>query len=202
MHVDGVPVHRCLYPAVRADGRAVTTVEGLAGDGGLHPVQQRFLDAQGFQCGFCTAGFVMTTAALDAEQHADLPQALKGNLCRCTGYRAVEDAVRGMTTVEPSVPGRAVGASLPAPAGPRIVTGTERYTFDIDVPGVLHLKLVRSPHAHARIVAIDPSDALAVPGVQAVFTHHDAPERRYSSGRHENPDDDPADTRLLDDVVR
>lgn len=65
VHVDGRPVHSCLYPAFRADGRTVTTVEGLASpDGELHPVQQRFLDAQGFQCGFCTAGFLMTTAAL------------------------------------------------------------------------------------------------------------------------------------------
>ncbi len=202
VHVDGVPVHSCLYPAVRAGGRAVTTVEGLARDGELHPVQQRFLDAQGFQCGFCTAGFVMTTAALDAGQLADLPQALKGNLCRCTGYRAIEDAVRGVTTVEPACPGRVVGASVAAPAGPEVVTGTARYTLDVDVPDVLHMTLLRSPHAHARVVAIDIADALGVPGVQAVFTHHDAPQRRFSSGRHENPDDDPADTRVLDDVVR
>lgn len=66
VHVDGEPVHSCLYPAVRAEGRSVTTVEGLtAKDGELHPVQQKFLDAQGFQCGFCTAGFLMTTAALE-----------------------------------------------------------------------------------------------------------------------------------------
>jgi len=202
VHVDGVPVHSCLYPAVRAGGHAVTTVEGLATAGELHPVQQRFLDAQGFQCGFCTAGFVMTTAALDEAQLADLPQALKGNLCRCTGYRAISDAVRGVTTVETACPGRAVGASVAAPAGPQVVTGTARYTLDVDVPGVLHMKLLRSPHAHARVVAIDTADALALPGVQAVFTHEDAPRRRFSSGRHENPADDPADTRVLDDVVR
>lgn len=95
VHVDGEPVHSCVYPAVRAEGRSVTTVEGLAKNGELHPVQQRFLDAQGFQCGFCTAGFLMTTAALDEDKLADLPRAFKGSLCRCTGYRAIEDAVRG-----------------------------------------------------------------------------------------------------------
>ena len=64
VHVDGVPVHSCLYPAHRAQQRSVTTIEGLAGPEGLHPAQRAFLDAQGFQCGFCTAGLIMTTAAL------------------------------------------------------------------------------------------------------------------------------------------
>ncbi|MFD8816726.1 molybdopterin-dependent oxidoreductase [Streptomyces sp. NPDC059627] len=203
VHVDGEPVHSCLYPAFRADGRTVTTVEGLAApDGELHPVQRKFLDAQGFQCGFCTAGFLMTTAALTDDQLTDLPRAFKGNLCRCTGYRAIEDAVRGVRHVEEPSAGESVGRNLPAPAGPQVVTGTARYTFDIDVPGLLHMKLLRSPHAHARITSIDTSAALRVPGVHAVFTHHDAPERHYSTARHEHPEEDPADTRLLDDTVR
>ncbi|MFJ9209604.1 molybdopterin-dependent oxidoreductase [Streptomyces sp. NPDC102264] len=203
VHVDGEPVHSCLYPAFRADGRAVTTVEGLASpDGELHPVQQRFLDAQGFQCGFCTAGFLMTTAALDADQLADLPRAFKGNLCRCTGYRAIEDAIRGVRHVETPGAGESVGRNLPAPAGPQVVTGTARYTLDIDVPGLLHMKLLRSPHAHARITAVDTSAALRVPGVHAVLTHHDAPRRHFSTARHEHPTEDPDDTRVLDDTVR
>ncbi|WP_052848924.1 molybdopterin-dependent oxidoreductase [Streptomyces avicenniae] len=203
VHVDGEPVHSCLYPAFRADGRTVTTVEGLAPDGGeLHPVQQRFLDAQGFQCGFCTPGFLMTTAALSEEQLGDLPGAFKGNLCRCTGYRAIEDAVRGVRHVEDPDAGQAVGRSLPAPAGPQVVTGTARYTFDLEVPGVLHMKLLRSPHAHARITGIDTAAALQVPGVHAVFTHHDAPRRHFSTARHEHAEEDPADTRVLDDTVR
>ncbi|GAA4986286.1 molybdopterin-dependent oxidoreductase [Kitasatospora paranensis] len=202
VQVDGRPVHSCLYPAVRAEGRSVTTVEGLAKDGELHPMQQRFLDAQGFQCGFCTAGFLMTTSALDEEQLTDLPRSLKGNLCRCTGYRAIEDAVRGVRHTECPAAGQAVGRSLGAPAGPLVVTGTARYTFDIEVEGLLHMKLLRSPHPHARIRAIDTSAALRVPGVHLVLTHHDAPERLYSSARHEHPTEDPDDTRVLDDVVR
>ncbi|MGF1430533.1 molybdopterin-dependent oxidoreductase [Kitasatospora sp. LaBMicrA B282] len=202
VQVDGAPVHSCLYPAVRAAGRSVTTVEGLAKDGELHPMQRRFLDAQGFQCGFCTAGFLMTTSALDAEQLTDLPRSLKGNLCRCTGYRAIEDAIRGVKHAEEPCAGQAVGRSLGAPAGPQVVTGTARYTFDVEVPGLLHLKLLRSPHPHARIVSIDATDALRVPGVQAVLTHHDAPAKLYSSARHEHPTEDPDDTRVLDDVVR
>ncbi|MFC9759356.1 molybdopterin-dependent oxidoreductase [Streptomyces sp. NPDC056921] len=203
VHVNGEPVHSCLYPAFRADGRTVTTVEGLASpDGELHAVQKGFLDAQGFQCGFCTAGFLMTTAALDADQLDDLPRAFKGNLCRCTGYRAIEDSVRGVCHVEAPDAGESVGRNLPAPAGPQVVTGTARYTFDIDVPGLLHMKLLRSPHAHARITAVDTTAALRVPGVHAVFTHRDAPERHFSTARHERPEEDPDDTRVLDDTVR
>ncbi|MFD4004396.1 molybdopterin-dependent oxidoreductase [Streptomyces rubiginosohelvolus] len=203
VHVDGEPVHSCVYPAVRAEGRAVTTVEGLAdADGELHPVQRKFLDAQGFQCGFCTAGYLMTTAALDEEQLDDLPRAFKGNICRCTGYRAIEDAVRGVRHTEDPGAGQAVGRNPGAPAGPLVVTGTARYTFDVDVPGLLHMKLLRSPHPHARIVSMDTSAALRVPGVHLVLTHHDAPERLYSTARHEHPTEDPDDTRLLDDTVR
>ncbi|MGW4051785.1 molybdopterin-dependent oxidoreductase [Streptomyces sp. NPDC004779] len=211
VHVDGQPVHSCVYPAVRAEGREVTTVEGLASpDGELHPVQQKFLDAQGYQCGMCTAGFLMTTAALEAERGTphddgkldDLPRAFKGNICRCTGYRAIEDAVRGVKHVERPCAGKAVGRNVGAPAGPQVVTGTARYTFDVEVPGLLHMKLLRSPHPHARIVAIDTSAALRVPGVVAVLTHEDAPATLYSSARHEHPTEDPDDTRVLDDVVR
>ncbi|GAA3920534.1 molybdopterin-dependent oxidoreductase [Actinoplanes auranticolor] len=202
VHVDGRPVHSCVYPAFRAQGRQVTTIEGLAPPDGLHPVQQRFLDAQGFQCGFCTAGMIMTTVALDEPKPADLPRALKGNLCRCTGYRAVADAINGVRTVDEPGAGPAIGDGLGAPAGPQVVTGTARYTFDVDVPGLLHLKVLRSPHAHARITAIDTAAALAVPGVHAVLTHEDAPARYFSTARHEHPTEDPADTRVLDDVVR
>ncbi|GIF15648.1 molybdopterin-dependent oxidoreductase [Actinoplanes teichomyceticus] len=202
VHVDGRPVHSCVYPAFRAQGCRVTTVEGLAGRDGLHPVQRAFLAAQGFQCGFCTAGLIMTVAALDPAQHADLPRALKGNLCRCTGYRAIADAVAGVPNQAVPAPGRAVGSATGAPAGPQVVTGTARYTLDVRVPGVLHLKVLRSPHAHARIVAVDATEAFRVDGVEAVLTHRDAPERLFSTAQHENAAEDPADTRVLDDVVR
>ncbi|GAA1384460.1 molybdopterin-dependent oxidoreductase [Catellatospora chokoriensis] len=202
VHLDGQPVHSCLLPAFRALGRRVTTIEGLARGDEPHPVQQAFLDAQGFQCGFCTAGMIMTVAALDERQRQDLGRALKGSLCRCTGYRAVADAVAGVTHVEQPGPGDQVGRNLPAPGGPAVVTGTARFTLDVAVDGLTHLKLLRSPHAHARIRSIDPSAALAVPGVLAVFTHADSPDKLYSTARHEDPRDDPADTRLLDDVVR
>ena len=224
VHVDGTPVHSCIYPAVRADGHAVTTIEGLAGTSGagqgeLHPVQQQFLERQGFQCGFCTAGMLMTTATFSDEQKENLPRNLKGNLCRCTGYRAIEDAVCGHAGhPDPAGQGSGVagdgqpeprpggmGDDVPAPASRAVVTGTARYTLDVpadELEGLLHLKLLRSPHAHARVLSINSEAALKVPGVVAVFTHQDAPEQLFSTAQHELYTDDPDDTRVLDDVVR
>jgi putative selenate reductase molybdopterin-binding subunit len=200
--LDGEPVHSCLIPAFRAEGHAVTTIEGLAGDGGTHPMQQAFLDAQGFQCGFCTAGMILTCASLNQAQRQDLGAALKGNICRCTGYRTIEDALNGKTNVEDATAGTAFGRSLPAPAGPQVVRGVTRYTFDTEVEGLLHIKLLRSPHPHARIISIDKGAALAVPGVQMVLTYEDAPDRLFSTARHEKDWMDPDDTRVLDNVVR
>lgn len=196
--LDGEPVHSCLMPAHRADGCQVTTIEGLGGDG-PHPMQARFLAAQGFQCGFCAPGMIMTAASLDQGQLAELPRALKGNLCRCTGYRAITDAIAGEVHAEAD---GGFGRSLPAPAGPLVVSGAARFTLDVAMAGLLHIKVLRSPHAHARTASIDTSAALAIPGVVCVLTHADAPMRRFSTARHELVTDDPADTRVLDDVVR
>jgi putative selenate reductase molybdopterin-binding subunit len=200
--LDGKPVHSCLIPAFRAEGREVTTIEGLARDGKLHPMQRAFLDAQAFQCGFCTAGMIMTAASLDEAQRADLPHALKGNLCRCTGYRAIDDAIHGIAEAEEDIAGKACGASLRNPFGEAIVTGKARYTMDIAMEGTLHLKVLRSPHAHARILRIDRSKALALPGVVEVFTWEDVPRRLYSTATHEDHLVDPDDTYILDNVVR
>jgi hypothetical protein len=201
--IDGEPVHSCLIPAFRANGHAVTTIEGLAPDGGVHPTQQAFLDAQGFQCGFCTAGMILTCASLNQAQRQDLGAALKGNICRCTGYRSIEDALHDKKNVDDRVAaGTAFGRSLPAPAGPQVVRGAVRYTFDVAIEGMLHIKMLRSPHPHAKIIAIDKTAALAVPGVHAVLTYEDAPDRLFSTARHEKTWMDPDDTRILDNVVR
>ncbi|MBX7433238.1 molybdopterin-dependent oxidoreductase [Mycobacterium sp. Y57] len=197
--VDGQAVHSCVYPAFRAEGREVTTVAGLGTPADLHPLQRRFAEAGGFQCGFCTAGMITTASTLSDDQVGDLPQNLKGNLCRCTGYRAIADALDGTVNIEKS---GGVGRSIAAPAAIRVVTGTEQYTMDFAPPGLLHLVVLTSPVAHARITAIDTTAAEAIAGVQLVLTHRDSPAVAFSTARHENRNDDPDDTVVLDDTVR
>ena len=97
--LDGRPVRSCLMLAVQAEGHEVTTVEGLAGTGeALHPVQRAFHECHGLQCGFCTPGFLMVTAAflLDHPDPSEdeINEAISGNLCRCTGYAGIRRSVR------------------------------------------------------------------------------------------------------------
>jgi CO/xanthine dehydrogenase Mo-binding subunit/aerobic-type carbon monoxide dehydrogenase small subunit (CoxS/CutS family) len=208
--VDGDPVHSCIYPAQRIEGREVTTVAGLGRPGDLHPMQQAFVDNFGFQCGFCTAGMIVTASTLDPGQLDDLPRMMKGNLCRCTGYRAIRQSIAAGLTPERPLrraadpdDGATVGRSVHPPAATRVVTGAEPYTFDTEpLPGTLHLRVLGSPYPHARVVSIDTSRAEAVAGVELVLTHLDVPRTRFSTARHENRRDDPDDTRMLDDVVR
>ena len=96
--IDGESVKSCTMLAVQADGREVTTIEGLAENGSLHPVQQAFHEQHGVQCGYCTPGMIMATVSL-LEEHPDpsedeIRAALEGNLCRCTGYQNIVAAVR------------------------------------------------------------------------------------------------------------
>ena len=200
--LDGEPVHSCIYPAHRLDGASVTTVAGLGTPEHPHPVQQAFVDAAGFQCGFCTAGMIVTASTLTPADHDDLPRLLKNNLCRCTGYRSITDAICGVSNTEHPEAGAAAGRSVRAPAGMRIATGREPYTLDLVTTGLLHLAVLGSPHPHARITAIDTSAARALPGVVAVFTHRDSPATLFSTGRHEHRTDDPDDTLVLDPVLR
>jgi carbon-monoxide dehydrogenase small subunit len=97
--LDGEPVRSCLMLAVQADGAELTTVEGLAGKDGLHPLQEAFSEHHALQCGFCTPGFLLTSLYLireqpDLDDEDEIREALSGNLCRCTGYQNIVDAVR------------------------------------------------------------------------------------------------------------
>jgi carbon-monoxide dehydrogenase small subunit len=100
--VDGAAVRSCLMFAVQAQDAEITTVEGLAENGEMSPVQAAFWESHGFQCGFCTPGFVMTTHAFlqdnPAPTEPQVREALSGNLCRCTGYQSIVDGV--MTAAE------------------------------------------------------------------------------------------------------
>ena len=96
--LDGVPVKSCTMFAVQAEGRELTTVEGLIGPGGLHAIQQAFHEEHGLQCGFCTPGMMLTSVALLAENpdptDTEIRWAISGNICRCTGYQNIVNAVR------------------------------------------------------------------------------------------------------------
>lgn len=191
--IDGKPVKSCLVPVAKAQGCAVTTIEGLARGGELHPVQAAFIHCGGAQCGFCTPGMVMSTvAALD--RHADLSdqelkEAIAGNICRCTGYTKIFDSV---SLARDIVCGKVDQAALAVPHpesyighrqtridGPAKLTGAAKYAADVNLPGQLYLKMVRPPFAHARILEIDTSAAEALPGVEAVLTWKDVPGKNH-----------------------
>lgn len=114
--LDGEPVNACLVFAAQCEGRRVTTIEGLSADGSLDPIQRAFIEAGAVQCGYCTPGMIMSARALlDADpspERAEIEEALSGNLCRCTGYVKVIDAVerasqsRGARDVLDEGPGR------------------------------------------------------------------------------------------------
>jgi aerobic carbon-monoxide dehydrogenase small subunit len=97
VHLDGQAVKSCTILAVQADGANVTTIEGLASDGQLHPVQEAFWEHHGLQCGYCTPGMIMASADLlnrnPNPTEAEVRHALEGNLCRCTGYHNIVKAV-------------------------------------------------------------------------------------------------------------
>jgi carbon-monoxide dehydrogenase small subunit len=96
--IDGRAVKSCTVLAVQAEGAEITTIEGLSGDDGLHPLQQAFWDKHGLQCGFCTPGFIMTAVDLLSQNpepsEAEIRHAIEGNLCRCTGYQNIVAAIQ------------------------------------------------------------------------------------------------------------
>jgi CO/xanthine dehydrogenase Mo-binding subunit/aerobic-type carbon monoxide dehydrogenase small subunit (CoxS/CutS family) len=184
--VDGLAVSACTYLAVEAEGRAVETVEGLAEDGRLGPIQQAFLDRGAVQCGFCTSGMLLTAKALGDEHTApsrnDVLHYLRGSLCRCTGYRKIVEAVLDAThgpspnasaPLPPSRALRVVGHAVPRIDGAEKVTGRARYVTDLVAPGMAHAKVVRCPYPHARVTRVNATRARAHPGVLAVLSGAD-----------------------------
>jgi len=203
--LDGKPIHSCICPAMRVDSQQVTTIEGIA-NGSLSPMQQAFLNKQGFQCGYCTPGMIMTASKLKCESEAGLKAELEGNLCRCTGYETIIDSVLeyGQDSSVQTITAKdgQVGQNIPKQDGLNLVTGKPVYTADWSPPGLLHLKVLRSPYPHARIRDINPAKAEALKGVEAVFTYKDVPRKAYSTAGHGAPVPDPLDHYLLDNKVR
>ncbi len=189
--VDGTPVDSCVYPAFKAAGRSVTTIEGLAHEDELHPLQSEFIRHGAVQCGFCTPGLIMTSSAL-IDQHPepsteDIRHALKDTLCRCTGYASVITAIKSaaakkrgeavLPVNEPTVdePMEVISRSVPPQEVREKVIGAAKYADDYTFPGMVYARTLRSPHPHAKILRIDTSKARALPGVLAVLTHEDVP---------------------------
>jgi len=98
VHMDGMPIKSCTVFAVQSDGSEVATIEGLAQNGTLHPMQQAFWDNHGLQCGYCTPGMIMTAVDLVSNNpnptEAEIRHGLEGNLCRCTGYQNIVKSVQ------------------------------------------------------------------------------------------------------------
>ncbi|MEO7338703.1 MAG: molybdopterin cofactor-binding domain-containing protein, partial [Caldimonas sp.] len=193
--LDGAQVCSCIVAAGSCEGRAITTVEGLAGaDGTLSALQQAFVDHGASQCGACIPGMLMSAESLlrthPRPTEAQVLDALGGVLCRCTGYRKVIDAVlavgagRVARPVQPAV-GQAVGARAARLDAPDKVRGIERFGADELPPPsalpVLTVRVVRSPHAHATFELGDLAAFKARwPGIVDVLTAVDVPRNAYA----------------------
>lgn len=189
MLVDGKPVLGCLTLARSAVGKEVRTIEGLADAAGPDPVQRAFDVCGALQCGFCQPGMILSARALLDQSpnptDAQIREALSGNLCRCTGYTKIFEAVRLATSgCARQVPVRygeaaegfkVLGARGRKADAIRKATGEALYADDLTLPRMAHGKFLRSPHAHAHIVSIDTSAAEQMPGVFAVLVGAELP---------------------------
>jgi 4-hydroxybenzoyl-CoA reductase subunit alpha len=198
VQVDGEPMASCLMLAAAADGKRITTVEGLAQNGDLHPLQKAFVKHGALQCGYCTSGALMSAKALidhnPDPSREDIKTSLSGNLCRCGAYGRMISAVEGWKECDgvpldarPHAHGErdqqrdhaVVGHGVTRYDGPDKVTGRAKYTADMRLPGMLYGKLFGSPIAHGRITRLDVSKARALPGVIDVLTAADVPDGWY-----------------------
>jgi CO/xanthine dehydrogenase Mo-binding subunit/aerobic-type carbon monoxide dehydrogenase small subunit (CoxS/CutS family) len=188
--VDGKLVKSCLMPVAKASGTRIETIEGLAVPGDLTPMQRAFHKTGASQCGYCIPGMVMAaTSALRHNPDADIEEIkerLGGNICRCTGYTKIFEAVEMARAViagdmpetvleEDAVGESYIGANVRRLDAPSKVSGRLKYAADMKMPDMLQMQVLRSPHAHARILSIDTSAAEAMEGVVCVITADDVP---------------------------
>jgi len=195
--VNGEAQRACIILAQRIEGKHVETIENLARYGELHPLQRAFIEHGAVQCGFCTPGLIMSAKALldrkPRPTRADILEALESNLCRCTGYKKVIEAVevaanelraeRGVRrllgtkplpprAVDPTL--KSVGHSVVRPDARDKVTGAPTFTDDLHFDGMLYAQVLRSRYPHARLLKVDVDQA-RLPGVVAVLIANDVP---------------------------
>ncbi|MGB5844734.1 MAG: molybdopterin cofactor-binding domain-containing protein [Anaerolineales bacterium] len=191
--IDGLPVLSCNYPAQKADGKQITTIEGLSKNGKLHPLQEAFVKHGAVQCGFCTPGQIMTAAALLDEtpepSSAEIEYALTDTLCRCGAYPAILKAIKAAAnninhgipidypTLEYESDLEVVGRVIQRPEAVAKVSGEAIFTDDINLPGMLYGATLRAGIPHALVNKIDITKAKKLPGVYAVLTAADIPGR-------------------------
>lgn len=190
--MDGEPVLSCSTPAERADGKTITTIEGLAKPEKLHPLQEAFITHGAVQCGFCIPGQIMTSYALLEKNpnptSADIRHALKDTICRCAGYPTIENAIlaaaeslrAGEPVKNPEIPesaleGQTVGKLKIRPDGVEKVTGKAIYTDDLVFENMLFAAVKRAGVPHAFVRKIDVEKARSAPGVVSVLTAEDIP---------------------------
>ena len=189
--VDGAAVKSCVMSTRKMDGRRIQTVEGLS-DFEKEAFVYAFGISGSVQCGFCTPGMVMAGKALIGKNpdpsEEEIRKAIRGNLCRCTGYRKVIDGIklaaailRGDAKIDPEAEkgdDYGVGQSAFRVDLRQKVLGYGKYPDDIEMEGMLHLSAVRSQYARARVLSIDAAAALALPGVVGVLTAADVPHNK------------------------
>ncbi len=182
--VDGKAVQSCITPAMRVAGSVITTIEGVADQNKLHKLQEKFVEKGAIQCGYCTPGMIMTTLNYLEENPTpttdEIKESLSGNLCRCTGYVKIIDAVESYVKDEQSESKEdskfnMVGQGRPYIEATKKVQGLADYADDIQIKNALFTKFVRSTHAHAKINSVDKTKAEALPGVRAVITGEELP---------------------------
>jgi CO/xanthine dehydrogenase Mo-binding subunit/aerobic-type carbon monoxide dehydrogenase small subunit (CoxS/CutS family) len=188
--MDGQPVNSCLVLVAEAAGREITTIEGLSRDGRLHPLQRAFVDYNAVQCGFCTPGMILTAVALLNENPNPTPeeirQYLQGNLCRCTGYSQIVQAIQAAASRSSQTQeGRTAPTGVRRLEAPEKTTGNAVFVGDMKRPNMLVGKILRSQVPHARIKRIGIDKALSVSGVAAVITAQDFPDIRWGLVIHD-----------------
>jgi len=197
--VDGAVVRSCSVALEKVEGKSVLTLEGIPGpEIGLY--ERAFVEAGAVQCGYCTPGMVIAAKALldsnASPSETEIRAAIRRNLCRCTGYVKIVDAIRRAAAYRSAAGGTAGGAGrgrdvevlAHGGVGERLVRvdaavkarGEARYVDDLVEPGMLYGAALRSPHARARLVALDVSAAQALPGVAVVATWKDIPGSRFT----------------------
>jgi xanthine dehydrogenase molybdenum-binding subunit len=191
--IDQLPVLSCNYPAQKAAGSQITTIEGLANNGDLHPLQEAFIKQGAVQCGFCTPGQIMTAAALLNENPdpsiPEIKSALTDTLCRCGAYPSIINAIReAANNINHGIPLEhpifdqssdfdVVGQVIHRPEAVAKVNGQATFTDDISFPGMLFGATLRAGIPHGIVKMLDTGEAEKLDGVHAVLTAADVPGR-------------------------